>query len=277
MLKQRIITALVLAPIMVWGIFFLQLDYFALFAAIIVALGSWEWAHLSGSDSKPERITYTMGSLTLLSVCYVGQLYFAWFGEAVLWLALLWWLFAFVLVRSFPRTVAMWGSPRRQRLMGLVVLVPMWTGLYQLKGLAHGNLWILFLMLVIWGADVGAYFAGKSFGRNKLAPNVSPGKTWEGVVGGLLMVYLVVTVAGLILSGQPGFDLFHWVVLFVASTLVVLFSIVGDLVESMVKRNRGVKDSSNLLPGHGGVMDRADSMCAAVPIFALALSLFPMG
>ncbi|WP_428239935.1 phosphatidate cytidylyltransferase [Gynuella sp.] len=277
MLKQRIITALVLAPIMVWGIFFLQLDYFALFTAIIVALGAWEWAHLSGSDVISERVTYTMGSLTLLSLCYVGQLYFHWFDEIVLWLALVWWLIASILVRSFPASSSHWRSPRRQRIMGLLVLVPMWVGLYQLKGLDHGNLWILFLMLVIWGADVGAYFAGKSFGRSKLAPNVSPGKTWEGVAGGLLTVYLVVTVAGLILSGDPDFTLSGWIVLFASTTLVVLFSIIGDLVESMVKRNRGVKDSSNLLPGHGGVMDRADSMCAAVPIFALALSLFPIG
>jgi len=130
-------------------------------------------------------------------------------------------------------------------------------------------------MFIVWGADVGAYFAGRTFGKHKLAPNVSPGKTWEGVYGGIVTTTLVAFIAGLMLQDTIHMDLTikQWILLFAATFVVTAVSVVGDLVESMMKRHRGIKDSSNLLPGHGGVMDRIDSMTAALPVFALALSI----
>jgi phosphatidate cytidylyltransferase len=129
------------------------------------------------------------------------------------------------------------------------------------------------LMLIVWGADVGAYVVGRAIGRRKLAPNVSPGKSWEGVFGGLLAVMLIAMVAGLMLSDTLEFDLSQWLGLFGVSIVVFIISILGDLVESVAKRHRGIKDSSKLLPGHGGIMDRIDSLTAAVPVFALLLTM----
>ena len=133
----------------------------------------------------------------------------------------------------------------------------------------------MFVMFVVWGADVGAYFAGRKFGKHKLAPNVSPGKTWEGVFGGLATTLMIAFLAGLFLEDKTSLSLSaqQWAILFLVTLLVTAVSVVGDLIESMVKRHRGIKDSSNLLPGHGGVMDRIDSMTAALPVFALALSV----
>jgi len=123
---------------------------------------------------------------------------------------------------------------------------------------------------------VGAYFAGRTFGKRKLAPKVSPGKTWEGVYGGMLTTTLIAVGAGLLLEQETGISMgvSQWLTLFAVTLFVTMVSVVGDLLESLLKRHRGIKDSSNLLPGHGGVMDRIDSMTAALPVFALALSLF---
>jgi phosphatidate cytidylyltransferase len=145
---------------------------------------------------------------------------------------------------------------------GLVVLVPAWLALSQLH--AHNPLFMLFLLLLVVAADVGAYFAGRRFGRHKLAPRVSPGKTWEGVGGGVVGATIVAIIGALWLH-MP-------FLLFIALCVVVVFaSIVGDLTESLFKRHAGLKDSGNLLPGHGGVLDRVDSITAAAPVFLVGL------
>lgn len=274
--SQRVITSLVLAPTMVAGIFLLPLNWFALFIGVIVMLGAWEWAGLAGLQKQWQRCLYSFVVALLLVVVYFAQQQWAELPSILLWLAAGWWLVAFWLIKSFPRHGDLWHPQRVQVFLGAVVLIPMWVGLYQLKSLPDSTVWIVILMLYIWGADIGAYFAGRAFGHSKLAPNVSPGKTWAGVVGGLLTVYLVATAAGLYLSDHEAYGLMQWFSLFLIGTLVLAVSIVGDLLESMMKRNRGVKDSSHLLPGHGGVMDRIDSMSAAVPVYALCLMLLPV-
>lgn len=272
MLLQRIITAVVLAPIMLMGVFWLPLDYFALFIGFIVLLGAWEWSNLAGLKSLFSKSLYS--GLILL----VGALGY-WYQSLlvpILILGVVWWSVAFWLVKSYPNTTRFWDNGFFRLLMGFFVLVPMWAGLFLLKAMPNSSLLILLLMLLVWGADVGAYFAGRAFGKRKLAPNVSPGKTWAGVIGGVITCYLIATVAAFYLPGMNSHQPSEWVFLFLMVTLVVMISVLGDLLESMLKRCRGIKDSSNLLPGHGGVMDRIDSMSAAVPLYALALSLGPL-
>lgn len=269
MLKTRIITALVLAPLVIGGIFFLPPMGFALFTAAIIILGAWEWANMSGLEQQPARIGYAAAvAIILYSLVDVSAV-------AVLWLALLWWVVCFLLVRSYPAGSERWGSVPVRALMGLLVLVPAWVGLNHLRagGFQFGDtnnnlLVILYVFCIVWVADIGAYFAGRAFGKAKLAPRVSPGKSWAGVWGGLAAVGVFALVASTLVSASAA----EAALLVVASLVTGLVSVLGDLLESMLKRFRGIKDSSRLLPGHGGIMDRIDSLTAAAPVFALIIT-----
>jgi phosphatidate cytidylyltransferase len=190
--------------------------------------------------------------------------------QLTLW-SLLWWLFALVMVFRYPASQA-WIKGRWVRLMmALPVLLPLWLGLNVLKGQPNANLVLTWLMLLVWGADIGAYFAGRAFGNRKLAPSVSPGKTWAGVYGGMATSVLVSALMALYFL--PALSLLQWILLLMISALVVAISVLGDLFESLLKRFRGIKDSSGLLPGHGGILDRIDSLCAATPMFCVLLLL----
>lgn len=269
MLKTRIITALILAPIAIGGIFFLPPLGFALFTGVVITLGAWEWANMSGIEGQGGRVAYAAGTAVLLYALLNVP------AVLVLWLALAWWFVCFLLVRSYPGGSSRWGSLPARALMGLFVLVPAWVGLNHLRtggfqfGEVANNLWvILYVFCVVWVADIGAYFAGRAFGKAKLAPRVSPGKSWAGVWGGLAAVgFFAVIVSSLASASVAETGL-----LVVASLLTGFVSVLGDLLESMLKRFRGIKDSSQLLPGHGGIMDRIDSLTAAIPVFALIIT-----
>lgn len=270
MIKQRVITALVLAPLMLGGIFLLPATEFSYFIALIVALGAWEWANISGYQHPVLRIGYA--ALTVLALAALQQ--FPDYQIAVLGLGALWWLFSLALVWHYPNGTQYWASRPMRALFGFVVLVPMWSGFVALKSMPHSGLLIAYLMLVVWGADTGAYFAGKAFGKAKLAPHVSPGKSWAGFWGGLATTMLVLAVFALYVHHNiQSLDSSAVLRLLLITLITALASVLGDLVESMLKRQRGIKDSSALLPGHGGVLDRIDSMTAAVPVFAFLLLL----
>ena len=263
MLKQRIITALLLVPLALCGFFLLEGAAFALVIGAVVTLGAWEWARLAGFVAQPPRVAYAALVALLLVVLYQLPALAPW----LLGLSIGWWVLAFVLVLSFPGSSRYWASSPRKLLIGLLVLLPAWQGLLLLKHWPLGNGLILAVMVLVWGADIGAYFSGKAFGKRKLAPRVSPGKSWEGLCGGLLASLLLTLVVGLYRGWTPAelaLGLF-------GAALVVLISVIGDLTESMFKRQAGLKDSSQLLPGHGGVLDRIDSLTAAVPVFAVLL------
>lgn len=269
MLKTRIITALVLAPIAIGGIFFLPPLGFALFTGAIITIGAWEWANMAGVASGAGRVVYALITAAILFALLNVPF------EAVLWLALVWWLVCFLLVRSYPAGSERWGSLPVRAAMGLLVLVPAWVGLNHMRtgGFQFGEsssnlLLILYVFCVVWVADIGAYFAGRAFGKAKLAPRVSPGKSWAGVWGGLLAVGLFALLIGFLASAERS-EIF---LLVIASLATGLVSVLGDLFESMLKRYRGIKDSSQLLPGHGGIMDRIDSLTAAIPVFALIVT-----
>ncbi|RDE18517.1 phosphatidate cytidylyltransferase [Motiliproteus coralliicola] len=263
MLKQRVLTALVLAPLMLCATFLLPLFEFKLFIAAIVTLAAWEWANLSGYQESSQRVGYAVAVLGL--VVLIKYLGFP--ALPILLAAFAFWGLALFWVCAYPKSLSQWQSCRARAVMGLFVLIPAWSGLVELKGLPEGNLWLLLLMLLVWGADIGAYFSGKTWGNKKLAVEVSPGKTWAGFYGGVATSLLAALLFGLFCS----FTMVQLVSLLLLSLGTALVSVLGDLLESMVKRHRGIKDSSQLLPGHGGVMDRVDSLTAAAPIFALGL------
>jgi len=276
--KQRVITALVLAPLMIIGIFFLPLKQFAIFIAAIATLGAWEWANIAGYERRWGRIGY---AFLVFACLYVSARVLRVMPELLVYYLLvgaLWWVLAFALVKRYPGGTSMWTSRPVRAVLGLCVLVPMWVGFMHLKVQPHSSLLIVFVMLIVWGADTGAYFSGKKWGNAKLAPNVSPGKSWAGFWGGLVTSVVVALAFGYGLDQwlQPmsGLDYLQMVIIAMVTMVV---SVLGDLVESMMKRYRGIKDSSSLLPGHGGVLDRIDSMAAAVPVFALCIYLLDWG
>lgn len=272
MFKERVLTALVLAPIMIGGIFFLPPAEFSIFIGVIAAVGAWEWANIAGYQKNWSRIAYALfvvlclyGSARFLERQEDYKIYYLGAGT-------LWWLLAFALVKRYPGGTEVWAARPIRALLGLCVLIPMWVGFTHLKEQPHSSLLIVYVMLVVWGADTGAYFAGKRWGRSKLAPHVSPGKSWAGFWGGLATTVLVALVFAACVDRwvdpMPAAE----VLSLLAITLVTMVvSVLGDLVESMMKRHRGIKDSSALLPGHGGVLDRIDSMAAAVPVFAFMM------
>lgn len=269
MLKQRVITALALLPVALGGFFFLDGAAFALFIAAVVVLGGWEWARLAGFSAQPLRIAYAGLVALLLWGLYHTPALAPW----LLGVAVFWWVLATLMVLSYPVSSRYWGGLPGRLLIGLLILLPAWQGLMLFKQWPQANALIIAVMLLVWGADVGAYFTGKAFGKRKLAPKVSPGKSWEGLCGGLATSLLITLLVGL----QQGWMLGGLLLALGGAALVVLVSVVGDLTESMFKRQAGIKDSSNLLPGHGGVLDRIDSLTAAIPLFAALLWLAGWG
>lgn len=268
MLRQRILTAVVLAPLAIWGTLALDAALFAAIVGAIVVLAAWEWGRLAGLTG-PLRGAYAALAGLLLVALYPALSGFASARFALIVLALIWWCAAFVWVLRFPANAEFWTRGRlAPAVAGLLVLIPAWAALVGLR-IGAGPGFVLVLMFLVWGADVGAFFAGRRWGRHKLAPRVSPGKTWEGLFGALGTAVVVALVAGELLR-IPGS---RWAVFLGLCLVTVATSVLGDLMESMFKRLAHVKDSSGLLPGHGGVLDRIDSVTAAAPMFALGIAL----
>jgi phosphatidate cytidylyltransferase len=263
MLRTRIITGLILGALLLASIFYLPPNGVLIGFGIVFILGAWEWAGFGGLSGAVPR--------TLYAALVTAVLILAWRSTqqssaliTLFALASLWWVVAFLWLLLAPG--------RHQRLLtlacGFLVLPPAFVALTRLDtvvgGFARGPLILLWLIFIVCSADIGAYFAGRAFGKHKLAPRVSPGKTWEGAVGGLLSVALMAW-GGAAYFGLPQLA----AVLF--GMAVGAFSIIGDLTESMFKRAANLKDSGKLLPGHGGLLDRLDSVTAAAPLYALGL------
>jgi phosphatidate cytidylyltransferase len=261
MLRERLITALVLAPLLLWVVVWAPDAVTMTVITCAILLGAWEWAQFCGWNQLWKRSAYVLAIGAASAV--------AWYiastpkGLSAVWsVALLWWGCAFGWLAFAPLRINKFFAASA----GAFVLAPTWLALIKLDRVAERGLsYLLFVLVLVLAADIGAYFAGRAFGRVKLAPRISPGKTWEGVFGGLASSTLV-AIAGAYWFSLP-------VVRFVALCLAVaVVSIIGDLTESMFKRHVGLKDSSNLLPGHGGILDRIDSWTAAMPVFALGLT-----
>ncbi|MDJ0812193.1 MAG: phosphatidate cytidylyltransferase [Woeseiaceae bacterium] len=253
-MKQRVITALVALAVLLTVLFYAPREVALGAIALVMLAGAWEWSGFFDGASSAVRAVYValigalLAAVTLLDVD----------ASLVFQVALGWWLVALGWTFFFPTpipAVVRWLS-------GALVLVPLYVALIVLYQAAPELL--LFALLIVWVADSGAFFAGKFLGRVKLAPDISPGKTWEGVIGGLLAVVLLT----LLRTTWADTDLAVFIPFCLA---VASLSIVGDLTVSMFKRTAGLKDSGNLFPGHGGVLDRIDSIAAAAPLFALGV------
>lgn len=264
MLKQRVMTASVLALIAVWVVLKLPAIGFGAALLAMLLLGAWEWADLAGMNQTRSRLGY--GALILILILAFWPLVDSpMLMGGLLILVFAGWCYVPIWLRRYARQ-----PDRPDHLMilgavGIVILVGPWVALMGLRD-EFGPGYVLFLLLLIWIADIGAYFAGRRWGRRKLAPAISPGKTWEGVwgAGAAALIFALIGAAALRMGSR-------WLWFVAVCMVTVGFSIVGDLFESMIKRQRGVKDSGALLPGHGGVLDRIDSLTAAAPVFLLGL------
>jgi phosphatidate cytidylyltransferase len=274
MLKQRVITAVLLLLVLLPALFYRDSAPFNFLALLFIAAAAWEWARLNGYGLPA---SYLAGAL-----CAVLCAGLWWAGSLAQALPLVW-LFvgaAWVLLGSWMLRagVPAWGQLNRnfRLLVGLVALVVTWLAVAQAKLI--GTNFLLSVFALVWVADIGAYFAGRTLGgrffARKLAPSISPGKSWEGVGGGMVAVLLLAWVWTQIdLSAQPAVPSFYShlagrgvVFVVIACLFLSAMSVVGDLVESLVKRSAGVKDSSKLLPGHGGVLDRVDALLPSLPL-----------
>lgn len=264
-LKKRLITAFILAPIILAITYWAPSSIFAILLLVFVALSAYEWARLSGVHSKYAIAAYIL----LLSLLFLGLYRFFSFAE-LKWLfycSALWWLYIYFKLKKYKATEHK-ALSYSKLVEGLVTITPAVLAMFYLHQ-QFGALMVFYLFAVVWGADVGAYFSGKRFGQHKLAPKLSPGKTIEGVAGGLLLIVVLSLVVAICRYDDPASIL----IFILISAFVACVSIIGDLYESLLKREAGVKDSSRLLPGHGGVLDRIDSILAAAPLFILLYTL----
>ena len=271
MLKQRVLTALVFAALVIGVVLYAPVALTAALFGLLVLGASWEWAALAGFVSRGARAAYV--ALLALALILGARLVGAPAGidaaalARVLYPVLGFWLLAALAVLAYPRAAGAWGGRGALAVIGLLVLVPPWLAVLFIRSLPHGEYLVIYAIAVIAFADIGAYFAGRAIGGAKLMPRVSPGKTWAGFVGGMLASLALALAVGT-LAGLGGARLVTWVALAGAGALVSVF---GDLLESMVKRHSGLKDSGSLLPGHGGLFDRLDSLTAGLPVLAFGL------
>ncbi len=261
-LRKRIATASVLAAVLLAVVLWLPPAATIVMVTGLVLAGAWEWSAFLRVRTPQARGAYVAVVAVLLPTAW--NLTTTGAGRNVfLAIAMFWWIAALCWIVFAPRRVAPWSAA----LAGTLALVPAWLALVRLRlDLPHGAEWVLFSLILVWVADIGAYFFGRRFGRLRLAPVVSPGKTWEGVIGGIAASAIVAVIGG----AWFHIPLIAFVPLCLAA---VSFSIVGDLTESLLKRFAGVKDSGTLFPGHGGVMDRIDSVTGAVPVLFFGLTL----
>ncbi|HOY23601.1 MAG TPA: phosphatidate cytidylyltransferase, partial [Cellvibrio sp.] len=267
MLKQRVITAIILTIVFLAALFGLSPMYFPLFVGAVVLIGAWEWANLSSCGAIWQRLFYVgfIGAI-LLAVCWViGMCTAADQGlnlpvvKSLLIVACAWWALALLLVQGYPSSAILWGHPVLRLLMGVLVLVPTWLALVYVRFQPQGAWLVVMIAAIVASADIGGYFTGRKFGKRKLAQAVSPGKTLEGFAGGLVSNLIL----GAIIAYLSGSNICLLLAIIIPTSL---FSVLGDLLESMVKRHAGVKDSGVILPGHGGILDRVDSITAASPV-----------
>lgn len=274
MLKQRGITGAIMMVAFLSAVIFLSVQGLAALFALVVALGAWEWSRLAGWQALSARFFCVFIVLVCMAVLYhycdLGGTPVHEQVQPFLGLACLWWSIALLWVKSYPASRAIWGNMAMRSLMGLLILPPAWLAAVFLLSFRPGRLMVVAMILIVVAADIGAYFAGKRFGKHKLAEAVSPAKTWEGFWGGMCCALALALAAWFWLPSLEHVGLGTVITIFLATAL---FSVVGDLVVSMVKRESGIKDSGSLLPGHGGVLDRLDSICGAAPVFALGLLL----
>ncbi len=276
MTRTRLMAALVMAPLAIAAVLLLPTPWMAALSAAAFLIGLWEWLRLTDIEDPIARGVLLVVNL-LLMVALVWASRSASGGSLVLFqimtmIGVGWWCLAALWLRHYDFASDHATHARVFKLAaGTLSVIPAWCALALIHaGQPHGNRWLLLALCIVWAADSGAYFAGRRFGRNKLSPRISPNKTVEGLIGGVAAGMLLALVAAP-LAGASARELPY---IAIVAIWTILFSVVGDLFESLLKRHVGVKDSGQLIPGHGGVLDRIDSVLAALPVFALGQLLF---
>ncbi|MEP7044520.1 MAG: phosphatidate cytidylyltransferase [Dokdonella sp.] len=263
MLKQRTLTALILAPLAIAVILFLPTSAVALITSALCLIAVWEWTRLAGIGAVGMRLLAVALNAGLFGALWaIRHEPLGWF---VIGTGLLWWLLSLLWLRSFSYAAAPTRENAAIKLIACELsILPAWLALMKLHDSSdHGHVWALFAMVLIWTADIAAYFAGSRYGTTKLSPRISPNKTTAGAWGALAGAGILALICGWAF-GQRGLQL---VALIALALLAVIASIIGDLFESLLKRQASVKDSGALFPGHGGLLDRLDSLFAALPVF----------
>ncbi|MCK6262593.1 phosphatidate cytidylyltransferase [Vibrio sp. ZSDE26] len=280
-MKQRIITALILAPMVILGIFELPLALFTLAILVVTGIGFWEWTQFVEHKTRiralvPSAVVTTL-SFLLISIDASSLNTIQPIHYFILGIGGAWWIYSSALAITYPNSSKSWQDSNVLRhAFGILTLLPfLWSAiLLRAQGIDvdeyYGAKLVLFVCLIVWAADSGAYFAGRAFGKRKMAPSVSPNKTIEGLIGGIITAVIIAWFTAQWFS----LEFSSPTVMIVITLVTVVISVLGDLVESMFKRVSGIKDSSNIIPGHGGVLDRIDSLTAAFPVFALLYFLF---
>ena len=310
MLLQRVITAAILVPLVVMAVFYLSADYFSLIFGLIILMAAWEWSHLIGINEPSRKYLFLLGLLIpmlwiqfwtqflegLQYVIETGQqdVYqhakkVGWtsvstfmeylnipdvrlYSGVLEWLVIppvIFWVLVMALIKHTPTGVLnLELKPKQKAWLGWFILLAAWMFFVRLRVL-YGSEMAMYFLILIWVADISAYFVGKMLGKTKLAPDISPGKTMAGFYGALVSAII----CGLLLTLIYGFPLINASDFILLSVLTVLISIYGDLFFSVVKRQSGVKESGSILPGHGGILDRIDSLIAATPFFYAGIYL----
>jgi len=273
-LKQRVITAVVLAVVFASTLFAENPVYFSVLGLLMIVVGAWEWSRLSDINNAWVRGLYTatIAALCLaLAVLGIADQAFASLA-AVFYCMVVFWLGMAYLVLSYPQKNKNFCTANLRLVYGTVILLGAWLGLLYLRFHTQGQFWILLSVAVVAAADIAAYFAGRKFGKNKLAIEVSPGKSWEGFWGGLIAAQLLAIMFYWLASlADQQIALWQWLFAILVLSSV---SVLGDLTESMIKREANCKDSGTLLPGHGGVLDRIDGLLPVLPLTALFVLVF---
>jgi phosphatidate cytidylyltransferase len=275
MTRTRLLAAMIMTPLAIALVLFLDTPWLVACAAVLFLSGLWEWFRLAEIDDTLHRSVLLVANLALMvAIVWASRsgtgYSFVLFQVATV-VGVVWWLLSLLWLKNYSFASDHDTHARMFKLAaGTLAVVPAWCALALIHGgQPNGHRWLLIALLVIWGADTGAYFAGRRFGKHKLSPRISPNKTIEGLVGGMVASVVIALIAapfaGASVAQLP------WVALVVVVT--VLFSVVGDLFESLLKRHVGAKDSGDLIPGHGGILDRIDSVLAALPVFALGKGL----
>ena len=268
MLKQRVITALLLLPLVLALIFALPAQWFPFLLAVILLGGSWEYQRLAGLSGRKSAYALMILQVIILALLYGFRDY--WYGTILMDLTVscVIWMLMFIRLFKYQDNAEVTSVYRRHSFATAILTITIgWFCLSWLRLQTDGTWLLLLLLLIVWAADIGAYFTGKMFGKTKLAPHISPGKTREGLFGGLILAPLVALLAANLMP-LGHIEVFNLAAL---SFIAALVSVGGDLMISLHKRTSGYKDSGNLLPGHGGILDRLDSLLVAAPFFALGM------
>jgi phosphatidate cytidylyltransferase len=276
MTQVRLVAALIMAPVAIAAILLLPTQWMMALAAVVFLIGLWEWFDLAEVEDTLARTVLLVANLALMVAIVWASRSASGYSYVLFKLAsvfgVVWWLVALGWLQNYSFASNHQSWARMFKLAaGALAVIPAWCALGWIHGAEpNGHLWLFTALAIVWAADSGAYFAGRQFGKRKLAPTVSPNKTIEGLIGGVV-AGVVVGLGGALLAGATGAQLPLVALVALAATLA---SVVGDLFESLLKRHAGVKDSGNLIPGHGGILDRIDGVLAALPVFALGKDMF---